>query len=192
MPTIYIDNEAYTIEETGKSLLEVCLTLGFDLPYFCWHPALHSVGACRQCAVKQFKDEKDTRGRIVMACETPAKDGTRISINDPETVAFRRSITEWMMVNHPHDCPVCDEGGECHLQDMTVMTGHDYRRARFGQTHLPQPGSRSLRQPRDEPLHPVLPLRALLQRFYRWPRLRGVRMARPGLLRSSGGWRIGE
>ena len=131
MPTIYIDNEPYTIEEEGKNLLEACLTLGFDLPYFCWHPAMHSVGACRQCAVKQFKDENDTRGRIVMACMTPAKDGTRISVSDPEAVEFRRSITEWLMVNHPHDCPVCDEGGECHLQDMTVMTGQVYRRSRF-------------------------------------------------------------
>ncbi|HEX2950254.1 MAG TPA: NADH-quinone oxidoreductase subunit NuoG, partial [Armatimonadota bacterium] len=131
MPTIYIDNEAYTIEDEGKNLLEVCLSLGFNLPYFCWHPAMHSVGACRQCAVKQFKDEKDTRGRIVMACETPAKDGTRISINDPEVVEFRKSIIEWLMVNHPHDCPICDEGGECHLQDMTMMTGHVYRRAHF-------------------------------------------------------------
>jgi len=131
MPTIYIDNEPYTIDDEGKNLLEVCLSLGFDLPYFCWHPAMHSVGACRQCAVKQFKDENDTRGRIVMACMTPAKDGARISIQDPEAVAFRRSIIEWLMLNHPHDCPVCDEGGECHLQDMTVMTGHDYRRNRF-------------------------------------------------------------
>jgi len=131
MPTIYIDNTPYTIDDEGKNLLEVALSLGFNLPYFCWHPAMHSVGACRQCAVKQFKDESDTKGRIVMACMTPAKDGTRISIDDPEAVAFRESIIEWLMVNHPHDCPVCDEGGECHLQDMTVMTGHVYRRARF-------------------------------------------------------------
>ncbi len=66
-----------------------------------------------------------------MACMTPAADGTRISIDDPEAVEFRRSVIEWLMMNHPHDCPVCDEGGECHLQDMTVMTGHDYRRYRF-------------------------------------------------------------
>ena len=57
---------------------------GFDIPYFCWHPAMHSVGACRLCAVKQFKDEKDTAGKIVMSCMTPAADGTRISIDDPE------------------------------------------------------------------------------------------------------------
>jgi NADH-quinone oxidoreductase subunit G len=131
MPTIYIDKEPYTIEDEGKNLLEVALSLGFNLPYFCWHPAMHSVGACRQCAVKMFRDENDTRGRIVMACMTPAADGTRISVDDPEAIAFRAGVIEWLMVNHPHDCPVCDEGGECHLQDMTVMTGHVYRRARF-------------------------------------------------------------
>ena len=73
--TIYIDGKAYEVEGEGKNLLEVCLTLGFDLPYFCWHPALHAVGACRQCAVKQYKDENDTRGRIVMACMTAATEG---------------------------------------------------------------------------------------------------------------------
>ena len=139
MLTIFIDNQPYTVEADGKSLLDVCLSLGFNLPYFCWHPALHSVGACRQCAVKLFKDEADTRGRIVMACMTPAKDGARISIDDAEAVAFRKNIIEWLMVNHPHDCPVCDEGGECHLQDMTVMTGHADRRARFPKrTHYNQ------------------------------------------------------
>jgi NADH-quinone oxidoreductase subunit G len=130
MATIYIDNKPYEVKE-GQNLLHACLGLGFDIPYFCWHPALHSVGACRQCAVKQFKDEKDTRGKIVMSCMTPAADGTRISIDDPEVREFRASVIEWLMLNHPHDCPVCDEGGECHLQDMTVMTGHAYRRNRF-------------------------------------------------------------
>ena len=96
-----------------------------------WHPAMHSVGACRQCAVKVFKDDKDTRGRIVMSCMTPVTEGLRLSIDDPDAKAFRASVIEWLMLNHPHDCPVCDEGGECHLQDMTVMTGHDYRHTRF-------------------------------------------------------------
>ncbi len=130
MATIYVDNIPYTVDE-GDNLLHACLSLGFDIPYFCWHPAMHSVGACRQCAVKQFKDEHDTRGRIVMSCMTPAVDGMRISIDDAEVRAFRKSVIEWLMTNHPHDCPVCDEGGECHLQDMTVMTGHSYRRSRF-------------------------------------------------------------
>src|SRR5208337_1676724 len=130
MATIYIDNKPYTVQE-GDNLLHACLSLGFNIPYFCWHPAMHSVGACRQCAVKQFKDENDERGRIVMSCMTPVADGARISIDDPEVLAFRKSIIEFLMLNHPHDCPVCDEGGECHLQDMTVMTGHAYRRTRF-------------------------------------------------------------
>ncbi|MEO7142774.1 MAG: NADH-quinone oxidoreductase subunit NuoG, partial [Bryobacteraceae bacterium] len=130
MGTIYIDGKPYDADPK-QDLLVACLSLGFDLPYFCWHPALGSVGACRQCAVKEFKDDKDTKGKIVMACMTPAKEETRISIHDPEAVAFRAAIVEGMMLNHPHDCPVCDVGGECHLQDMTVMTGHDYRRTRF-------------------------------------------------------------
>jgi len=130
MAVVYVDNRAYEVDPR-QNLLHACLQLGMDLPYFCWHPALGSVGACRQCAVKQFKDETDQRGRIVMACMTPAAEGTRISIRDPEAVEFRKAIIEGLMLNHPHDCPVCDEGGECHLQDMTVMTGHDYRRYAF-------------------------------------------------------------
>ena len=110
---------------------------------------------------------KTRTGKLVMACMTPAAEGTRISIQDPEAVAFRAGIIEGMMLNHPHDCPVCDEGGECHLQDMTVMTGHDYRRYAFQETHFPQSESRPVRESRDEPLHPVLPLRAFLSRVCR-------------------------
>jgi NADH-quinone oxidoreductase subunit G len=130
MATIYVDNSQYEVKE-GQNLLQACLSLGFNIPYFCWHPALGSVGACRQCAVKQFKDEHDAHGKIVMSCMTPVSDGLRISIDDPDVHKFRASVIEWLMLNHPHDCPVCDEGGECHLQDMTVMTGHIYRRSRF-------------------------------------------------------------
>ncbi len=66
-----------------------------------------------------------------MSCMTEALDGIRISIDDPDVKEFRASIIEFLMLNHPHDCPVCDEGGECHLQDMTLMTGHVHRRTRF-------------------------------------------------------------
>ncbi len=130
MASIIVDDRTYSVGER-QNLLAACLGAGLNLPYFCWHPAMGSVGACRQCAIKQFKDDHDQRGRLVMACMTPASDGARISIEDPEAKAFRASVIEWLMVNHPHDCPVCDEGGECHLQDMTVMTGHAYRRYRF-------------------------------------------------------------
>jgi len=130
MARVYIENQPFEVR-SDQSMLEACLSLGFNLPYFCWHPALGSVGACRQCAVKQFKDEHDEKGSMVMACMTPAAEGIRVSIENPEAVAFRAAVIEGLMLNHPHDCPVCDEGGECHLQDMTVMTGHDYRRYRF-------------------------------------------------------------
>jgi NADH-quinone oxidoreductase subunit G len=129
--TIYIDNQARQANPK-QNLLHACLSLGYDLPYFCWHPALGSVGACRQCAVKQFRNEQDTAGKLVMACMTPAADGTRISIADPEAAGFRAAVIQGLMQNHPHDCPVCDEGGECHLQDMTVMTGHRSRSYSFG------------------------------------------------------------
>ena len=130
MVKIEVDGGAYEVE-AGQNLLHACLSLGFDIPYFCWHPAMGSVGACRQCAVKQFHGADDRSGRIVMSCMTPAADGMQISIADPEAAAFRASIIEWLMTNHPHDCPVCEEGGECHLQDMTLMSGHIYRRYRF-------------------------------------------------------------
>ncbi len=129
MPTVFIDGEEYRVKP-GRNMLEAALDHGLNLPYFCWHPALRSVGACRMCAVRAFKDENDKHGRIQMACMTPANEGTRVSINDPEAVGFRRYISEWLMLNHPHDCPVCDEGGECHLQDMTTMTEQVYRRYR--------------------------------------------------------------
>ncbi len=138
MVTIYIDNKPYEVKP-GKNLLETCLTLGFDLPYFCWHPALGSVGACRQCAVKMFKDADDKTGRLVMSCMEGVTNNQRISISDKTAVDFREGVIEWLMTNHPHDCAVCDEGGSCHLQDMTVMTGHAYRRFNFKKrTHVNQ------------------------------------------------------
>jgi len=129
MPTIYIDDKAYEVPE-GENVLKACLSAGIDLPYFCWHPEMGSVGACRQCALVQFRDEDDTRGRIVMGCMTPVTDGARFSMNGESASEFRENVVESLMLNHPHDCPVCAEGGECHLQDMTVMVGHRDRRYR--------------------------------------------------------------
>jgi NADH-quinone oxidoreductase subunit G len=136
--TIYIDGKQYEVK-AEDNLLHACLSQGLDIPYFCWHPALGSVGACRQCAVKQYRDANDKVGHLVMSCMTPSADGTRISIADEEAKQFRASVIEWLMTNHPHDCPVCAEGGHCHLQDMTVMTGHASRRYRFSKrTHKNQ------------------------------------------------------
>ncbi|HET6474176.1 MAG TPA: NADH-quinone oxidoreductase subunit NuoG [Pseudomonadales bacterium] len=138
MAIIHVDGKQYEVDPTDN-LLQACLSRGLDLPYFCWHPALGSVGSCRQCAVKVYRDENDKVGRLVMACMTPATDNTRMTIGDAESKEFREGIIALMMTNHPHDCPVCEEGGHCHLQDMTVMTGHYRRQYHFTKrTHLNQ------------------------------------------------------
>ena len=126
MVTVYIDDQAYQVS-SDNNLLAGVLSQKLNLPYFCWHPSMGSVGACRQCAVTQYQDENDTRGRMVMACTTPVTDGMRIRLKDKSSTVFREQVISAMMTNHPHDCPVCAEGGECHLQDMTVMTGHSTR-----------------------------------------------------------------
>ena len=130
MIKIQINGKEYEVEPK-KNLLETCLALGFDIPHFCFHAALGSVGACRLCAVKKYRNAEDTKGKIVMSCMEPVVDGLIITTADEETIQFRANVIEGVMTNHPHDCPVCDEGGECHLQDMTVMTGHNYRRFDF-------------------------------------------------------------
>ena len=127
--TIHVDGAAYQVKE-GVNLLEACLGLAKDLPYFCWHPALGSVGSCRQCAVQVYQGEEDQSGRMVMACMTPVVADMRVSISAPQASQFRQQCIEVTMANHPHDCPVCEEGGECHLQDMTLQSGHTQRRYR--------------------------------------------------------------
>ena len=126
MAKIFIDNQQYTVHD-GQNLLQASLSLKLDLPYFCWHPAMGSVGACRQCAMTQYQDENDTRGRLIVACMTPVSEGMRVSMQQPAEKEFRDQVIAALMTHHPHDCPVCAEGGECHLQDMTVMAGHHER-----------------------------------------------------------------
>ena len=129
--TVRIRIDEHEIEvPAGRNLLQAILEAGVDLPYFCWHPELGAVGACRQCAITKYKDDEDEHGRVDMACMTPCTDGLRISVADEQASSMREAVIEFLMTNHPHDCPVCEEGGECHLQDMTVMSGHVYRRYR--------------------------------------------------------------
>lgn len=138
MAKITVDGRIIEVDES-QNLLEALLGQGEDLPYFCWHPAMGSVGACRQCAVVQYMNADDRNGRIVMSCMTPVTDGAVFSVQGDERTGnkageFRQSVIENLMLNHPHDCPVCEEGGECHLQDMTVMAGHRDRQYRYLKT----------------------------------------------------------
>lgn len=124
MPKLTIDNQDITVAP-GTKVIEAAERLGIMIPRFCFHPALGSVGACRVCAVKVV--EGSAKG-LKMSCMIDAEEGMVVSTTDPETVAFRKSVIEWLMMNHPHDCPVCDEGGHCLLQDTTVSGGHGRRR----------------------------------------------------------------
>jgi len=127
MPEIIVDGKSYQVA-AGGNLLHACQSLKLALPYFCWHPALNSVGSCRQCAVLIYQNADDSRGRISMACMTAVTDGQRLSIKAAKVARFRELCIEATMTGHPHDCPVCEEAGECHLQDMTLLSGHINRR----------------------------------------------------------------
>jgi len=123
MPKLIIDDIRVEVA-AGVSILEAAQSVGIPIPHFCWHPALGKAGACRVCAVKML--DGPVKG-IQMSCMVEAQDGMVVSTTDEEAMAMRRQVIEWLMINHPHDCPVCDEGGECQLQDFTIAGGHGLR-----------------------------------------------------------------
>ncbi len=124
MPKIIIDDREIEVA-AGTKVIEAAENLGIMIPRFCYHPALGSVGACRVCAVKFLQGP--FKG-VQMSCMVDAQDDMVVSTTDEEAVAFRKYVIEWLMLHHPHDCPVCDAGGHCLLQDMTVSGGHGLRR----------------------------------------------------------------
>ncbi len=124
MPRIVIDDREIEVPP-GTKVIEAAERLGIIIPRFCYHPALGSVGACRVCAVTFLGGP--FRG-VNMSCMVEARDEMVVSTTDKEAVDFRRHVIEWLMLNHPLDCPVCDEGGHCLLQDFTVAGGHGIRR----------------------------------------------------------------
>jgi NADH-quinone oxidoreductase subunit G len=124
MPKLTIDNRVIEVPE-GLYVLEAAEKLGIMIPRFCYHPAMGSIGACRVCAVMFL--EGPVKG-VEMSCMTKAEDGMVVSTTHPEAMDFRKYVIEWLMLNHPLDCPVCDEGGHCLLQDETVSGGHGIRR----------------------------------------------------------------
>jgi NADH-quinone oxidoreductase subunit G len=126
MPKLIIDSREIEVP-AGTKVIDAAERLGIMIPRFCFHPALGSLGACRVCAVKF---EEGPHKGLDMSCMVEAKEGMVVSTTDKEAVDFRKYIIEWLMINHPLDCPVCDEGGHCLLQDETVSGGHGVRRYR--------------------------------------------------------------
>ncbi len=124
----YLDGEAIPFR-AGQNVLEAVLEHRQEssIPYFCFHPAMGSLGACRQCGVMVYPHDGKHPPRLTMACLLPASRDLQLGRAEAKVQHEHQLISELLMRNHPHDCPVCDEGGQCHLQNMTVASGHAYR-----------------------------------------------------------------
>ncbi len=117
MPTLKING--MEIATSGPmSILEAAKSAGIEIPHYCYHPGLSVVGQCRLCQVEVEKMPK-----LATACNTPVADGMVVTTNSPRVEKARRAVLEFYLLNHPLDCPICDRGGECPLQDYTLKYG---------------------------------------------------------------------
>lgn len=112
-----IDGKEVTVPR-GTSILEAAKRDGIEIPYFCYHPRLSLVGACRVCVV-----EIEGSGKLQTSCTTPVAEGMIVRTNSEKVVKARKGVLELILTNHPLDCPVCDKGGECPLQNITYKYG---------------------------------------------------------------------
>ncbi|MGH2792543.1 MAG: 2Fe-2S iron-sulfur cluster-binding protein, partial [Actinomycetota bacterium] len=96
----------------GRTLIDVAEELNVFVPRFCYHPGMKSVAVCRMCLVKV-----EGQGKLLPACATPITEGMVADTVDPEAIDAQQGMLEFLLINHPLDCPICDRGGECPLQD---------------------------------------------------------------------------
>ena len=122
MPKIVINNKEIEFEE-GMTILQACELADAEIPRFCYHERLSIAGNCRMCLVEMEKSSKP-----VASCAMPASDGMKIKTNSPLVKKARNGVMEFLLANHPLDCPVCDQGGECDLQDQSLFYGLDSSR----------------------------------------------------------------
>jgi NADH-quinone oxidoreductase subunit G len=123
--TLTIDGRPVTVEK-GKTVLQAAIESGIKIPYYCYHPGLGIDGSCRVCIVKIEKMPK-----LQTSCSTLVADGMVVSTETPDVVEARASVFEFLLINHPLDCPVCDKGGECPLQDFSYSFGPNESRMEF-------------------------------------------------------------
>jgi NADH-quinone oxidoreductase subunit G len=123
--TLTIDGRPVTVEK-GTTVLQAAIAAGISVPYYCYHPGISIDGSCRVCIVKIEKMPK-----LQTSCSTTCSDGMVVSTQDADVVAARSGVFEFLLVNHPLDCPVCDKGGECPLQDFSYAYGPDDSRMDF-------------------------------------------------------------
>ena len=109
--------------EEGLTVLQACEKAGFEIPRFCYHEKLSIAGNCRMCLVEMEKSPKP-----IASCAMPAADGMVIKTNTKKIEKSRKGVMEFLLANHPLDCPVCDQGGECDLQDQSMFYGIDKSR----------------------------------------------------------------
>jgi NADH-quinone oxidoreductase subunit G len=123
--TLTIDGRQVTVEK-GRTVLQAAIESGIKIPYYCYHPSLGIDGSCRVCIVKIEKMPK-----LQTSCSTPVAEGMVVSTGTPDVVEARASVFEFLLINHPLDCPVCDKGGECPLQDFSYSFGPNESRMEF-------------------------------------------------------------
>ena len=129
MPKITIDGNEYDAQQ-GQTIIQVALDNGMDIPHFCWHPALTVAGNCRMCLVEVEKMPK-----LQIACATPVAEGMVVKTLSDKAVEGREDVMEFLLVNHPLDCPICDEAGQCKLQDYAFEHSTGVSRFVEGKTH---------------------------------------------------------
>ena len=122
MPKIIVNNKEVEFEN-GMTVLQACELAGAEIPRFCYHERLSIAGNCRMCLVEMEKSLKP-----IASCAMPATDGMKIKTNTPFVDKARKAVMEFLLANHPLDCPVCDQGGECDLQDQSIFYGLDNSR----------------------------------------------------------------
>jgi NADH-quinone oxidoreductase subunit G len=123
--TLTIDGRPITVEK-GKTVLQAAIEAGVQVPYYCYHPGLGIDGSCRVCIVKIEKMPK-----LQTSCSTPVAEGMVVQTTAPDVVEARAGVFEFLLINHPLDCPVCDKGGECPLQDFSYSFGPERSRMDF-------------------------------------------------------------
>ncbi|MBE9555155.1 MAG: (2Fe-2S)-binding protein, partial [Proteobacteria bacterium] len=122
MPKLTIDGIEFEAE-AGSSVLQACEALGIEIPRFCYHERLSVAGNCRMCLVEMERSPKP-----VASCAMPVAEGMVIHTNTETVKKARNGVMEFLLINHPLDCPICDQGGECDLQDQAMAYGKDYSR----------------------------------------------------------------
>jgi NADH-quinone oxidoreductase subunit G len=115
MPKITIDSREVEFS-SGQTIIQAALNAGIEIPHFCYHPAMSVAGNCRICLVEIEKMPK-----LAIACATPATEGMIVHTKSEKTIHAQNAVMEFLLINHPLDCPICDEAGECKLQDYAYQ-----------------------------------------------------------------------